>query len=87
MDLLFNKRLGFVEEGRDVDGILATFRNTGWIIGVIAAFPYLLGPIIHLPMLKSFLLPHSGDSKGIGKVMTVSIRNHTKLIFADPRIA
>ena len=70
-DLLFRKRLGFIEKGVDVDGLLAAFRNTGWIIGLMALFPYLLGPLFQLPFIGKFFLPRSGNSVGVGKVMRV----------------
>ena len=71
-DLLFGKPLGFVRQGADVDGLLATFRNTGWVIGLMALFPYILNPLFRLPTIGKYLLPSSGDSIGIGKVMKVA---------------
>ena len=70
-DLLFGKRLGFVRQGADVDGLLATFRNTGWVIGLMALFPYIVNPLFRLPMIGKYFLPRSDDNIGIGKVMKV----------------
>lgn len=70
-DLLFKKRLGFIEKGADVNGLLAAFRNSGWFIGLLALFPYLLRPVIQLPIIGAYLLPRSGNNIGVGKVMKV----------------
>lgn len=72
-DLLFNERLGFVDNGADVDGLLAAFRNTGWIIGLVALFPYFLNPLFQLPFIGRYLLPHNCDDDGVGKVMRVNV--------------
>ena len=74
-DLIFKKRLGFVTKGEDVDGVLAAFRNTGWVIGLMALFPYLLNPLFQLPVLGQYLLPRSSNSTGVGKVMKVMYRS------------
>ena len=40
--------------------------------------PYLLNPIVKLPIVKRFALPHSGDKKGVGKIMKVSVQRANK---------
>jgi len=73
--LVFGKKIGFVDEGRDVDGLLDGFRGSTWFLGLMAMFPYLLNPIVKLPIVKRFALPHSSDSKGVGKIMKVRVPN------------
>lgn len=73
--LVFGKKIGFVDEGRDVDGLLDAFRGSIWFLGLMAMFPYSLNPIVKLPIVKRFALPHSGDSKGVGKIMKVRVPN------------
>ncbi len=68
---MFKKRLGFLAKGEDVDGLITAFRNTGWVIGLMALFPYLLNPIFHLPVIRQYLLPRAGNNIGVGKVMKV----------------
>ncbi|KAL9630010.1 MAG: hypothetical protein Q9164_006624 [Protoblastenia rupestris] len=48
----------------------------------MAMFPYLLNPIVKLPIIKRFALPHSGDKRGVGKVMKVSVQraNETPIL-------
>ena len=72
--LIFGKKIGFIDEGRDVDGLLDAFRGSVWFLGLMAMFPYLLHPIIKLPIIKNFALPHSGDKRGVGKIMKVSVQ-------------
>lgn len=63
-----------MDEGRDVDGILDAFRSSAWFLGLMAMFPYLLNPIVKLPIIKRFALPHSSDRSGVGKIMKVSVQ-------------
>ena len=72
--LIFGKKIGFIDEGRDVDGLLDAFRGSVWFLGLMAIFPYLLHPIVKLPIIKNFALPHSGDNRGVGKIMKVSVQ-------------
>ncbi|KAL9631405.1 MAG: hypothetical protein Q9164_005915 [Protoblastenia rupestris] len=76
--LIFGKKIGFIDEGRDVDGLLDAYRGLIWFLGLMAIFPYLLNPIVKLPIIKRFALPHSGDKKGVGKTMKVSVQRANK---------
>ncbi|KAL2042252.1 hypothetical protein N7G274_004740 [Stereocaulon virgatum] len=67
--IMFQRRLGFVDQGRDVNGLLAAFRYTALLVGLMALFPYLLGPLVKLPVIKNLVLPRSSDTQGVGKVM------------------
>lgn len=69
--LIFGKKIGFIDEGRDVHGLLNAFRGSVWFLGLMAMFPYLLDPIVKLPIIRRFALPHSGDKRGVGKIMKV----------------
>ena len=68
---MYGKKIGFMEQGRDVKGLLGAFRGSVWFLGLMTMFPYLLSPIVKLPIIKNFALPHSGDKRGIGKIMKV----------------
>ena len=61
-----------MHNGADVDGLLAAFRKTGWAIAFMAMFPYLLNPLFRMPLIGKYLLPRSGDSVGVGKIMKVT---------------
>lgn len=69
MSLVFGTKMGFIDEGRDVNGLLGAFRRSCWFVGLLALFPYLINPIVKLPIVKRFALPHSGDRQGVGKIM------------------
>ncbi len=71
--VMFQRRLGFLDKGRDVRGLLAAFRHTTFVIGLMALFPYLLGPLVKLPVIKNLVLPRSSDKQGVGKAMKVSM--------------
>ena len=73
MSLVFGTKIGFVDEERDVNGLLRAFRGSVWFLGLLALFPYMINPIVKLPIVKKFALPHSGDKQGVGKIMKVSI--------------
>ena len=49
----------------------------------MATFPYLLDPIVKLPIIKRFALPHSEDRKGVGKIMKVFHTKHAQGIVFD----
>ncbi len=83
---MFKKRLGFLTKGKDVDGLIAAFRNTGWVIGLMALFPYLLNPIFRLPVIGQYLLPRAGNSIGIGKVMKVPNEGSTSKSVTDQSV-
>lgn len=69
---MFGTKLGFIDEGRDVDGLLSAFRSSVWFLGLMALFPYILSPIVKCPLIKRFTLPTSEGKRGVGRIMKVS---------------
>lgn len=76
---MFGTRIGFIDEGRDVNGLLGAFRGSVWFLGLLALFPYIINPIVKLPIVKRFALPHSGDKQGVGKIMRVNMHKKPKM--------
>lgn len=68
----FGQPIGFVEEGRDVDGLIEALHSMAIMTGLIAALPWLFEPLIKNRFLKRFLLPGPGNRTGSGRIMAVS---------------
>lgn len=64
--------MGFVRNGCDVDGVIASLHGQALFAGLIACLPWLVNPFVKHRLLKDYLLPRKGDRTGTGKLMTVS---------------
>ena len=62
-----------MENGCDVDGVIASLHGQALFAGLIASLPWLVNPFVKHRLLKTFLLPHKGDKTGTGKLMAVSV--------------
>ena len=69
---MFGEPMGFVKNGCDLDGVIASLHGQAVSAGLIASLPWLVSPIIKHPLFERYLLPHKGDKTGTGKLMTVS---------------
>lgn len=61
--------MGFVKNGRDIDGILTSLHGQALLAGLIGSLSWLANPLIKNPLLKNFLLSRKGDKTGTGKLM------------------
>ena len=69
----FGRAIGFVKEGRDVNGLIQAFHDMGPLAGLVAALPWLMNPILKNPLFKRYMMPKAGDNTGTGRIMRVSI--------------
>ena len=69
--MAFGKPPGFVENGKDVDGLIQKFHNMAPMAGLVAALPNWVNPLMNAPILGDYLMPTSGDGTGTGKIMQV----------------
>lgn len=70
--MAFGEAIGFVQEGRDVGGLIQAFHDMAPLAGLIGALPWLMNPIIKNPLLGRFFMPKPGDGTGTGRIMLVS---------------
>lgn len=61
-----------VEQGRDVQDLIKSWHDMFHLGGLVATLPWLIHPIISSPVLKNYLMPQKGQSRGSGYVMSVS---------------
>ena len=70
--LTYGKPAGMVEQGRDVQNLIKSWHDMFHLGGLVATLPWLIHPIICSPVLKNYLMPQKGQSRGSGYVMSVS---------------
>ena len=70
-DVIFSEPSGFLKEGRDVDHMIEGLRDMSLFALLLGTFPWLVNPIIDRPFFRKWLLPHIGDRKGAGIMMSV----------------
>ena len=61
----------------DTQRLLGASRSAALPFCLIALFPYIMVPLMSIPFLKHFLVPHPKDKRGFGQMMAVSIPNST----------
>ena len=71
--VVFGVPAGFVKEGRDIDGIVTGLRQMSVFALLLGGFPWLLNPIINQPFFRKRIIPHTGDTRGTGRMMSVWI--------------
>ena len=67
----FGKPVGFVKQGKDVEGLIQSFHDMAPMAGLVAALPWLMNPILKNPLFKHYMMPKAGDNTGTGKIMKV----------------
>ncbi|KAL5382175.1 hypothetical protein PMIN06_003836 [Paraphaeosphaeria minitans] len=67
--MAFGKSVGFVEQGRDVEGLIQNFHDMAPMAGLVAALPNWVNPLMNAPILGDYLMPSPGDGTGTGKIM------------------
>ncbi|CAG8953710.1 hypothetical protein HYFRA_00006599 [Hymenoscyphus fraxineus] len=67
--LAFGKSPGFVKNGMDVEGLIESFHSMAPMAGLVATLPHIMNSILNTPILGNWLMPHSGDGTGTGRIM------------------
>ena len=78
---IFGEPAGFVHARGDIQGMLAGLRDMTYIALLLGSFPWLIRPLLKIPMLRRQLIPQSGDDWGSGKMFNVSTKRVTGLAF------
>ncbi len=65
----FGKAPGFVEQRRDVGGLIAAFHSVAPLEGMVAAIPHMINFLVKLPVIGSWIRPSAGDGSGVGVIM------------------
>lgn len=82
MDVVFSNPLGMVEQGRDVDGLIASLHELLHAASVMAMLP-VLSKMMHRPLAQKYLAPKPTDKRGPGKIHGLAyeqVRTRMKLL-------
>ena len=69
--LLFGSQPG-IGDSQDTPRLLEAARSVAAPFCFIALFPYVMVPLMGIPVLKRLLVPRSKDKHGFGQMMAVS---------------
>jgi hypothetical protein len=69
--MAFGKKVGFVEQGEDIELLIQKFHDMATLAGIVAAIPNWMNPLLNAPILGDWLMPSSGDGTGTGQIMKV----------------
>lgn len=69
--MAFGKSVGFVDQAKDVGGLIQHFHNMAPFAGLVAALPDLINPLMNLPIIGDWIMPTPGDGTGTGSIMKV----------------
>ncbi|KAF2439288.1 cytochrome P450 monooxygenase [Karstenula rhodostoma CBS 690.94] len=67
--MAFGKKVGFVEQGRDIETLIKKFHDMAPMAGIVAAIPNWMNPLLNAPILGDWLMPSPGDGTGTGQIM------------------
>ena len=69
---IFEKPAGFMLAGGDVRNMLSGLRDMTFVALMLGSFPWVMRPILSVPLLRRKLIPQSHDSWGSGRMLMVS---------------
>ncbi|OJJ33631.1 hypothetical protein ASPWEDRAFT_741538 [Aspergillus wentii DTO 134E9] len=67
--MAFGQNIGFVEQGKDVEGLIQAFHDMAPMAGLVAALPHIVNPLLESWLTDWYFMPTPGDGSGTGKIM------------------
>ena len=77
--LIYGEPAGFVAQEKDVNALIESWHDMFRLGGLVATLPWLIHPLITSWPLKRYLMPHKGQSRGSGAIMSVCSGQETYL--------